>query len=108
MPSPVVLKVQFAPKGPTINKMANAVMMDSVTAIVTWPVDVWFAGSRTFKAPLTFGARKIERITLDPGCRFPDHNPADNVWPRSASPVASPAQGGRGGGAGNAGSACGG
>jgi hypothetical protein len=64
--------------------MPNAVMTDSATAVVTWPVDVWFAGSRTFNAALTFGARKIERITLDPGCRFPDKDPSDNVWPRVA------------------------
>jgi hypothetical protein len=23
-------------------------------------------------------------VLFDPGCRFPDRNPADNVWPRSA------------------------
>ncbi|MEP6618473.1 MAG: M1 family metallopeptidase [bacterium] len=104
MPSPVVLKVQFAASGPAIKKLPNAVMVDSVTAIVTWPVDVWFAGSRTFKATLPFGPRAIEKIVLDPGCRFPDRNPADNVWPKSAAPTA-PAQGGRGGG-GNAGGVC--
>jgi hypothetical protein len=82
MPAPVVLKVKFAPSGPAIRRMPNAVMTDSVTAVVTWPVDVWFAGRRTFNAPLSFGARKIERITLDPGCRFPDKDPSDNVWPR--------------------------
>jgi hypothetical protein len=82
MPSPVVLRVQFAPGGPAIKPMQNAVMTDGVTAVVTWPVDVWFAGSRTFNATLAFGARKIERITLDPGCRFPDKDPSDNVWPR--------------------------
>ena len=85
MPSPVVLRVQFAPTGPAIRTMPNAVMTDSVTAIVTWPVDVWFPGSRTFNAALAFGARKIERITLDPGCRFPDKDPSDNVWPRAGT-----------------------
>ncbi|MES2178800.1 MAG: M1 family metallopeptidase [Gemmatimonadota bacterium] len=95
MPSPVVLKVQFAAKGPAIKKMPNATMVDSVTALVTWPVDVWFAGSRTFKADLNFGARKIERVVLDPGCRFPDREPADNAWPK-AEVVAQPAQGARG------------
>ena len=104
MPSPVVLKVEFARTGPAIGKMANGVMTDSVTAIVTWPVDVWFAGSRTFAARLTFGGRKIEKITLDPGCRFPDKILTDNVWPRPGAPVPAPAQGGRGGG----GAACGG
>ncbi len=82
MPSPVVLEVKFAPTGAAIRPMRNAVMQDSVTALVTYPVDVWFAGSRTFTADLMFGGRAIERITLDPGCRFPDRNPADNVWTR--------------------------
>ncbi len=84
MPSPVVLEVRFAAAGPVIRPMKNSVMLDSVTALVTWPVDVWFAGSRTFKAELVFGGRKIERITLDPARRFPDRNPADNSWPRMA------------------------
>jgi len=80
MPSPVVLEVKFANSGPAIRPMRNAVMKDATTAIVTWPVDVWFSGSRTFKADLVFGGRKIERITLDPHGRFPDRDPADNVW----------------------------
>ncbi len=82
MPSPVVLEVKFAPTGPAIRPMKNAVMTDSVTAVVTWPVDVWFAGSKTFNAELVFGGRKIEKLTLDPHKRFPDKNPADNSWPR--------------------------
>jgi hypothetical protein len=81
MPSPVVLKVRFAASGPSIRPMRNARMMDSVTAMVTWPVDVWFGGSRTFTAPLMFGGRRIEQVILDPQGRFPDRNPADNVWP---------------------------
>ncbi len=88
MPSPVVLKVQFAPTGSAIRRMPNAVMRDSVTAIVTWPVDVWFGGSRTFKANLNFGGRKIERVVLDPGCRFPDRDPSDNVWPKAVANAA--------------------
>ncbi|MDB4914549.1 MAG: Aminopeptidase [Gemmatimonadetes bacterium] len=95
MPSPVVLKVEFAAKGPAIRKLPNAVMADSTTAILTWPADVWFAGSRTFKATLDFGARKIERVVLDPGCRFPDRDPSDNAWPRVAA-VEQAAQGPRG------------
>ena len=82
MPSPVVLKVQFAKTGPAIKPMANAKIQDATTALVTWPVDVWFDGSRTFQAVLDLGARPIEKITLDPGGRFPDKNPADNQWPR--------------------------
>jgi Peptidase family M1 domain len=110
MPSPVVLKLQFAAKGPAIKPMPNSKVVDSVTAIVTYPVNVWFAGSRTFTANLNFGGRKIERITLDPSCRFPDRNPADNVWPHDATSAATAVavqQGGRGG-RGSAGSACGG
>jgi len=94
MPSPVVLQVRFAPTGPAIRPMANARMTDSVTAVATWPVDVWFAGSRTFVAELEFGGRTIERIILDPRCRFPDRTPADNVWPRGAAPAAAPDDGG--------------
>ncbi len=81
MPSPVVLRVEFAADGPPLKGMKNAVIAGN-TATVTWPVDVWFGGNRVFVADLTFGKRKIERITLDPGGRFPDRNPADNRWPR--------------------------
>jgi hypothetical protein len=85
MPSPVVLKVTFAASGPAITPMTNAKMQDATTAIVTWPVDVWFGGSRTFQATLDFGPRPITSITFDPGCRFPDRDPGDNVWPRTAA-----------------------
>jgi hypothetical protein len=99
MPSPVVLKVEFAADGPAVKPMANAKMIDDKTAIVTWPVDVWFIGSRTFQAPLDFGGRAIMKITLDPGCRFPDRDPSDNVWPKPAptdTPAAQQGFGGRG------------
>jgi hypothetical protein len=82
MPSPVVLKVQFAPTGAAITPMANAKLIDDTTAIVTYPVDVWFSGDRTFDAVLDFGGRTIQSITFDPYGRFPDRNPADNTWPR--------------------------
>jgi len=85
MPAPVVLEVQFAPDGPAIRPMANGVMTDATTAVVTWPVDVWFGGNRRFEAVLDFGGRGIDRLVLDPGCRFPDNHPADNVWPRDPS-----------------------
>jgi hypothetical protein len=88
MPSPVVLAVHFAPQGPAPRRMTNATLVDDSTAIVTYPVDVWFGGSRTFEARLDFGARRIERIVLDPHCRFPDNNVDDNTWPRQAAPVA--------------------
>ena len=92
MPSPVVLEVKFAAKGPAIRPMKNAVMIDSATALVTWPVDVWFGGSRSITVDLMFGVRKIERITLDPARRFPDRNPADNQWPASGPAAAPPAR----------------
>ncbi|MDB4906677.1 MAG: hypothetical protein JWO05_1461 [Gemmatimonadetes bacterium] len=88
MPSPVVIRVTFAPTGAKLRPMANAVMTDSVTAVVTWPVDVWFGGKKTFDAALDFGGRKIEKLMLDPQCRFPDRNPEDNVWPREPAWVA--------------------
>ena len=86
MPSPVVLKVQLEPSGPAIKPMPNAKMVNETTAIVTWPVDVWFNGNRTFDAALDFGGRAITNIMLDPGCRFPDKTPADNFWPKPATP----------------------
>jgi hypothetical protein len=94
MPSPVVLGVHFAPTGPRIQHMANATMVDDSTAVVTWPVDVWFGGSRTFEAKLQFGRRKIERIVLDPRCRFPDKNVDDNTWPRQPAQAAPESRGG--------------
>jgi hypothetical protein len=80
MPSPVVLKVELGGSG-TATPMSNAKMIDANTAIVTYPVDVWFGGSRTFVASLDFG-RPIQKITLDPNGRFPDRNVSDNTWPR--------------------------
>ena len=88
MPSPVVLQVKFAPTGAAIRPMSNAKMLDATTAIVTYPVDVWFSGNRSFAATLDFGGRRIEEIQLDPCGRFPDRDPSDNVWPRAGtSPV---------------------
>ncbi len=82
MPSPVVLTIEFAEAGPPLEKMANAELQKDGTAIVTWPVDVWFGGSRTFAAQLEFGARQIEKITLDAAGRFPDSDKSDSVWKR--------------------------
>jgi hypothetical protein len=98
MPSPVVLKVDFVPQGPAIQPMPGSVV-EGNSAVVTWPVDVWFDGARTFEAVLDFGPRAIEKITLDPRCRFPDSEPDDNLWPRQAPPeaVAGPGRGPGGG-----------
>jgi hypothetical protein len=87
MASPVVLRVRFAESGPAIKPAANA-KIEGNSAVVTWPVDVWFNGSRTFRADLDFGGREILSIQLDPACRFPDREPLDNVWPRNASAAA--------------------
>lgn len=80
MPSPIVLKVEFEADGPEIKPMPDAKMLDSNTVEITWPVDVWWDGSRTFDAVLDFGSRKIKKITLDPNGRFPDRNVSDNIW----------------------------
>lgn len=85
MPSPVVLRVELASSGPAVQPMDNAEMIDATTAIVTWPVEVWFDGSRTFEAVLDFGGRGVEKVTFDPFGRFPDRDPSDNVWPREAA-----------------------
>jgi hypothetical protein len=94
MPAPVILKVELAPRGNAV-KPPNRVRavspgvsestswLDANTAVVTYPVDVWFAGSRTFVANLDFAGRGITKVTLDPNNRFPDRNASDNVWPRS-------------------------
>ena len=92
MPAPIVLEVKFAATGPAIRPMKNAVMTDSVTALVTWPINVWFGGRRSLAVDLLFGGRKIERITLDPARRFPDRSPADNQWPAAAPAVVPPAK----------------
>jgi hypothetical protein len=83
MPSPVVLRVDFAADGPAIRVPPNARLLNATSALVTYPADVWFAGNRTFDAVLDFGGRRIEKVTLDPHARFPDRVPGDNVWPRN-------------------------
>ena len=84
MPSPVVLKVQLAPGARGNKPVTNAKILDDNTAIVTWPVDVWFNGSRTFQAVVDFG-RPITTVTFDPNCRFPDRDATDNVWPKGTA-----------------------
>src|SRR5260370_7102482 len=81
MPSPVVLKVDFAADGPAIKPMVNAKMIDDKSAIVTWPVDVWFLGSRTFHAPLDFGGRTITKTPPHPRSRSPHPDPSDTLRP---------------------------
>ena len=98
MPSPVVLGVRIAAGGPALRPPAGATVLNDTTAVVTWPVDVWFGGSRTFEAKLDFGGRRVTKITLDPWCRFPDRVVMDNVWPRAARPAAQQPAPGRGGG----------
>ena len=80
MPSPVVLRVEFAADGPDLKPMKGAVIEGNV-ATITEPVDVWFSGSRVYVVELDFGKRKIEKLVLDPQRRFPDRNPSDNSWP---------------------------
>ena len=84
MPSPIILKVQLAPGSKGNKPVTNAKMLDDNTAMVTWPVDVWLNGNRTFQAVLDFG-RPITTVTFDPNCRFPDRDAADNVWPKGTA-----------------------
>jgi hypothetical protein len=70
MPAPVVLKVDFA---------------DNTSQTYTFPVDVWFAGSRTYDAVLDIGNRAPTKITYDPDARFPDRDATDNVWTRPST-----------------------
>jgi hypothetical protein len=86
MPSPVVLAVRLPAEGPAVRLPANGRMVDAHTAIVTYPVDVWFSGQRTFTAELDFGGREVEAVMLDPYGRFPDRDPDDNGWSRSGGP----------------------
>jgi hypothetical protein len=61
MPSPVVLKVEFADGSEKIKSMPNAKMIDDKTAIVKWNEDVWFNGDRDFQATLDFGNAQLRR-----------------------------------------------
>ncbi len=91
MPSPVVLQVEFAKTGAPLkvtatgsSRAGEVKMLDDHTALVTWPVDVWFSGNRTFDATIA-GGRAIDSITLDPKGRFPDRDPGDNLWPKKTN-----------------------
>jgi hypothetical protein len=86
MPSPVVLEVRFRTDRSAWEPMPNAEKVDERTVIVTYPVDVWFGGSKTFEAELPVDGGAIESIKLDPRGRFPDRDPSDNVWPRGNGP----------------------
>ena len=79
-----------------IHPMPNSQVLDSTAALVAWPVDVWFDGSRTYKAALASGGRRIVKITLDPPGRVLDGQTADNVWPADSAPASAEARG-RGG-----------
>lgn len=81
MPSPIVLRVEFAPGRAPIRRMRNSVIAGDA-ATVTWPVEAWFDGARSRTVTLDFGGRAIARITLDPAVRFPDGDRSDNSWPR--------------------------
>ena len=81
MPSPVVLEIRLSPGGSPVRPTASLAVKDDSTVVATFPVDVWFAGSRTFTTTFDFGVRTVRRVTLDPERRFPDRNIGDNFWP---------------------------
>ena len=82
MPSPVVLDVVFADREQNVRQIANGKLLDDGVQRLTWPVDVWFGGARTFEIRLDCRVEQIERLTLDPRGRFPDADKSDNTWPR--------------------------
>lgn len=92
MPSPVVLDVDFSDPAEDLDRLVggNVERVGPHTLRYTWPVDVWFSGSRTFRAELDVGGQAIQRITFDPGCRFPDADPSDNVWSADGTMSAAP------------------
>ncbi|MGE3618644.1 MAG: M1 family metallopeptidase [Gemmatimonadales bacterium] len=108
MPSPVVLEIKLGPGGGPghremvvapigaegIARTVGMTLIDDHTVRVVFPVDIWFNGARTFSAAFEFG-RPVERVTLDPDCRFPDRNPADNVWPAGDPPACATPRRGR-------------
>ncbi|MCA8971362.1 MAG: M1 family metallopeptidase [Planctomycetes bacterium] len=81
MPSPVVLKFEFGADTSSMKLPENAKRLDEKTIVVTWPVDVWFDGRRTFEARFDHGSAELTRVVFDPQRRFPDRNPSDNFWP---------------------------
>jgi hypothetical protein len=85
MPSPVVLRVTVAPTGSKVTWPAGAQIVDSTTAMITAPVDVWFAGARRHTTSLELGGRAVTSVMLDPQCRFPDKDLTDNVWPAGSA-----------------------
>ncbi len=80
MPAPVILHVTVAADGPELRLPADARLVDATTVELRWPVNQWFDGARSRLYEFDLG-RAVERIQLDPRRRFPDRNPADNVWP---------------------------
>jgi hypothetical protein len=70
MPAPVVLKVDFA---------------DNTSETYTFPVEVWFPGSRTFDAVIDTGAKIVTKVTYDPNQRFPDRDATDNTWTKPST-----------------------
>jgi hypothetical protein len=91
MPAPIVLKLQLAPGSTPIKAPSNATVVGD-TVVVTYPIDTWGV-SKTFKADIQLGGRKVEKVTLDPHCRFPDRDASDNVWPRASATSADDARG---------------
>jgi hypothetical protein len=61
--------------------------MDATTIEFRQPVESWFDGRRAQRFELDLGGRTVEGLQLDPGRRFPDRDPSDNVWPRAATPT---------------------
>ncbi|MFV0389022.1 MAG: M1 family metallopeptidase [Pyrinomonadaceae bacterium] len=80
MPSPVILQVDLKEPDTKLQKLKGVNIITAKQAVFRWEENVWFDGSRDFKAKLPIKAANIEKITLDPKGRFPDSDLTDNVW----------------------------
>lgn len=65
---PVLLRLEFT---------------DGSSQWATFPADVWFAGSRIYRARVPLRGRTLRSIALDPENRFQDLATGDNSWPAS-------------------------
>jgi hypothetical protein len=87
MPSPIIVHLKVVAQGPALRLPAGARQVDATTIEFRQPVESWFDGRRAQRFELDLGGRTVEGLQLDPGRRFPDRDPSDNVWPRAATPT---------------------
>jgi hypothetical protein len=84
MPSPIVVHVMLEDVDGAVRMPENSRLVSRSTMEIRLPVETWFDGRRSHVMEVDLGPRKIIGLQLDPGRRFPDRDPSDNVWPRPA------------------------